>query len=174
MVFHHEMARKYYNLLLQCQESDEAREIIENSYSRDFVTINTRISSTTSAKQVEHSDANVNVLDPDHSVTKGRSKRIKGYFRRRVVTHQVNSPPPKEFGFNTPAEFDFSIANLYYYSKTVAKDKAREYAKESGLDIVTVCPGLVVGPMLQHSTNARSLALIKLLRGIYYQIRVFL
>ncbi|KAL8529060.1 hypothetical protein ACS0TY_006501 [Phlomoides rotata] len=56
----------------------------------------------------------------------------------------------------------------------VAKDKAREYAKESGLDIVTVCPGLVVGPMLQHSTNARSLALIKLLRGIYYQIRVFL
>ncbi|KAL8546906.1 hypothetical protein ACS0TY_006572 [Phlomoides rotata] len=66
----HEMARKYYNLLLQCQENDQAREIIENSYSRDFVTINTMISSTTSTKQVEHSDGNVNVLDPEHSVTK--------------------------------------------------------------------------------------------------------
>ncbi|KAL8473735.1 hypothetical protein ACS0TY_030544 [Phlomoides rotata] len=102
----HEMARKYYNLLLQCQENDQAREIIENSYSRDFVTINTMIGSTTSTKQVEHSDGNVNVLDPEHSVTKGRSKRIKGHFQRNNKKKKSGDTsselPPKEFGSKTP------------------------------------------------------------------------
>ncbi|KAL8520386.1 hypothetical protein ACS0TY_011059 [Phlomoides rotata] len=94
------MAQKYYNLILQCQESDEAREIIENSYNRDFVTINTMINST-SKKQVEHFDANVNDLDPEHSITKGRSKRIKGHFQRNKKKKKKKSgdtsselPPP--------------------------------------------------------------------------------
>ncbi|KAL8485135.1 hypothetical protein ACS0TY_027430 [Phlomoides rotata] len=68
-------------------------------------------------------------------------------------------------------EYCRTTNNWYYYSKTVAEDKAWEYAKESGLDIVTVCPGLVVGPMLQHSTNASSLALIKLLREGYEEMQ---
>ncbi|KAL8535438.1 hypothetical protein ACS0TY_011176 [Phlomoides rotata] len=102
------MAQKYYNLILQCQESDEAREIIENSYNRDFVNINTMINST-SKKQVEHFDANVNDLDPEHSITKGRSKRIKGHFQRNkkkkngdTSSELPPSPTPQEFGCNTP------------------------------------------------------------------------
>ncbi|KAL8524307.1 hypothetical protein ACS0TY_014037 [Phlomoides rotata] len=56
--------------------------------------------------------------------------------------------------------------------RKVAEDKAWEYAKESGLDMYeTVCPGLVVGPMLHHSTNASSLALIKLLREGYEEMQ---
>lgn len=57
------------------------------------------------------------------------------------------------------------VQHWYCFSKTVAETKAWEYAKKTGLDVVTLCPTLVLGPMLQHTTNASSLALIKLLRG---------
>lgn len=55
--------------------------------------------------------------------------------------------------------------NWYCFSKTVAEAEAWEYAKKSGLNIVTVCPSLVLGPMLQHTPNASSLSLMKLLKG---------
>ncbi|KAL6549188.1 hypothetical protein OROHE_009033 [Orobanche hederae] len=61
-------------------------------------------------------------------------------------------------------EYCRTTNNWYCYSKTVAEAEAMEYAKENGLDVITVCPTLVMGPMLQHTPNASSLVLIKLLR----------
>ncbi|KAB2031246.1 hypothetical protein ES319_D05G291900v1 [Gossypium barbadense] len=40
-----------------------------------------------------------------------------------------------------------------------------EFAKSSGLDVVTVCPSLILGPLLQPTINASSLALVRLLKG---------
>ncbi|KAL8473824.1 hypothetical protein ACS0TY_030616 [Phlomoides rotata] len=79
----HEVARKYYNILLIGQESDESREIIENSYNRYFVTINT-------------------MINPEHFVTKGRSKWIKGHFQRNKKKSGDTSselPPPQRVWF---------------------------------------------------------------------------
>lgn len=47
----------------------------------------------------------------------------------------------------------------------MAEAEAWEYAKKSGLSVVTVCPSLVLGPLLQETANASSLVLIKLLKG---------
>ncbi|KAF7140877.1 hypothetical protein RHSIM_Rhsim06G0002800 [Rhododendron simsii] len=55
--------------------------------------------------------------------------------------------------------------NWYCLSKTEAESEAIEFAKVSGLDVVTVCPSLVLGPMLQPMVNSSSLVLIKLLKG---------
>lgn len=55
--------------------------------------------------------------------------------------------------------------NWYCLSKTEAESEAIEFAKVSGLDVVTVCPSLVLGPMLQPTVNSSSLVLIKLLKG---------
>ncbi|KAG6438233.1 hypothetical protein SASPL_103170 [Salvia splendens] len=60
--------------------------------------------------------------------------------------------------------------NWYTYSKTVAEAEAWEYAKKSGLSVVTVCPSLVLGPLLQETANASSLVLIKLLKECYKEI----
>ncbi|KAK6939130.1 NAD-dependent epimerase/dehydratase [Dillenia turbinata] len=57
--------------------------------------------------------------------------------------------------------------NWYCLSKTEAESKAFEYAKGSGLDVVSVCPTLVFGPMLQSTINSSSLVLIKLLKEGY-------
>ncbi|KAI3991940.1 hypothetical protein MKX01_012885 [Papaver californicum] len=61
-------------------------------------------------------------------------------------------------------EYCKTIEDWYCISKTVAESEAWEYAKKNGLDFVTVCPSLIIGPMLQSTMNASSLFLIKLLK----------
>ncbi|CAA2957297.1 cinnamoyl- reductase 2-like [Olea europaea subsp. europaea] len=62
-------------------------------------------------------------------------------------------------------EYCRSSNNWYCLSKTLAESEAWEYAKKSGLDVVSVCPNLVLGPVLQNTANSSSLVLIKLLKG---------
>ncbi|KAJ8422978.1 hypothetical protein Cgig2_021872 [Carnegiea gigantea] len=57
--------------------------------------------------------------------------------------------------------------NWYFASKTEAEMKAFEYAKSSGLDLVTVCPTLVLGPLMYSVVNSSNLVLIKLLKERY-------
>ncbi|KAL5707290.1 hypothetical protein ACHQM5_025354 [Ranunculus cassubicifolius] len=61
-------------------------------------------------------------------------------------------------------EYCQSTKNWYCLSKTIAESEAFEYAKKTGLDIVTVCPCLVIGPLLQSTANASSLVLINMLK----------
>ncbi|VAI78478.1 unnamed protein product [Triticum turgidum subsp. durum] len=55
--------------------------------------------------------------------------------------------------------------NWYYLSKTLAELQALDYAKRSGLDVVTVCPSLVIGPLLQPTVNASSSVIVVFLKG---------
>ncbi|EOA37599.1 hypothetical protein CARUB_v10011960mg [Capsella rubella] len=41
----------------------------------------------------------------------------------------------------------------YVVSKTLAEDEAWRFAKENGIDLVVINPGLVLGPLLQPSLN---------------------
>ncbi|RZC49594.1 hypothetical protein C5167_018025 [Papaver somniferum] len=61
-------------------------------------------------------------------------------------------------------EYCKTIEDWYCLSKTEAESKAWEYAKKNGLDLVTICPSLIIGPMLQFTVNASSLFLIKILK----------
>ncbi|KAK4269445.1 hypothetical protein QN277_022602 [Acacia crassicarpa] len=57
--------------------------------------------------------------------------------------------------------------NWYCYSKTEAELQALELARNTGLSVVTICPAVVWGPILQASTvNASSLILLKLFKGL--------
>lgn len=53
----------------------------------------------------------------------------------------------------------------YALSKTIAERAAWEFAAESGLDLVTVAPTLVVGKMLQPGTNETMALIAKLVTG---------
>lgn len=53
----------------------------------------------------------------------------------------------------------------YYLSKTVAEREAFAYAAKTGLDIVTICPSLVIGPLMQSTVNASSKVLINYFKG---------
>lgn len=58
--------------------------------------------------------------------------------------------------------------NWYFYAKTEAELQALDFAKRTGLRLVTICPTLVLGPILQSTVvNASSSVLLKLLKGAY-------
>lgn len=61
-------------------------------------------------------------------------------------------------------EFCKATENYYCLAKTIAEIQALEYAKRGELDIVTVCPSIVIGPMLQPTINASSLLLLGFLK----------
>ncbi|KAF6174175.1 hypothetical protein GIB67_033707 [Kingdonia uniflora] len=61
-------------------------------------------------------------------------------------------------------EYCRATMNWYYLAKTTAESDALEYAKENKLDVVTVCPSFVIGPMLQSTANLSNLMLITILR----------
>ncbi|GAY58777.1 hypothetical protein CUMW_189510 [Citrus unshiu] len=62
-------------------------------------------------------------------------------------------------------EYCRTTNNWYCLSKTEAESEALEFAKRTGLDVVTVCPNLILGPLLQSNVNSSSLVLIKRLKG---------
>lgn len=61
-----------------------------------------------------------------------------------------------------------SVQSYYSLSKTEAESEAWEFARQSGIDLVTVCPSLVWGPLLQSTTNSSSLSLINIMKGNRY------
>lgn len=55
--------------------------------------------------------------------------------------------------------------NWYSLGKTLAELEAFDYAKTTGLDVVSVCPSLVIGPLLQSTVNASSSVIVDCLKG---------
>ena len=53
-------------------------------------------------------------------------------------------------------EYMKTTKKWYYLSKTEADREALEFGKRKGLEVVTVCPSLILGPMLQPTRNCSS------------------
>ncbi|KAL5845523.1 hypothetical protein ACOSQ4_011481 [Xanthoceras sorbifolium] len=67
-------------------------------------------------------------------------------------------------------EYCRTVEKWYCVAKTEAEIEALQFAKRNGLDVVTVCPNLTLGPLLQSTVNASSIVLIKLLKEGYESI----
>ncbi|VFR02618.1 unnamed protein product [Cuscuta campestris] len=50
-------------------------------------------------------------------------------------------------------------------SKTLAEKEALRYARETSLDVISLCPSLVFGPILQQTPNASTSVLLRLLKA---------
>jgi nucleoside-diphosphate-sugar epimerase len=60
----------------------------------------------------------------------------------------------------------FSYSQLWYpLSKTLAEEAAWRFSKEKGIDLVTVNPGMVIGPLLQPILNTSSATILNLING---------
>ncbi|XP_019443362.1 PREDICTED: cinnamoyl-CoA reductase 2-like [Lupinus angustifolius] len=63
-------------------------------------------------------------------------------------------------------EYCRKTENWYCFSKTEAEEQALDFAKRTGLSVVSICPSLILGPILQSTTvNASSLVLLNILKG---------
>ncbi|KAI7736844.1 hypothetical protein M8C21_019248 [Ambrosia artemisiifolia] len=57
-----------------------------------------------------------------------------------------------------------STQNWYALSKTKAEMEALNFAKRHDMKVVTICPSIVIGPMLQSTINATSLLLLSYMK----------
>ncbi|XP_065864598.1 phenylacetaldehyde reductase-like [Euphorbia lathyris] len=69
-----------------------------------------------------------------------------------------------ETWFSDP-DFCENLKLWYMVSKTLAEKAAWEYAKENGIDMITMNPGLVIGPLLQPTLNASMELVLKFING---------
>uniref|UniRef100_A0A0D9V1Q1 NAD-dependent epimerase/dehydratase domain-containing protein n=1 Tax=Leersia perrieri TaxID=77586 RepID=A0A0D9V1Q1_9ORYZ len=53
----------------------------------------------------------------------------------------------------------------YVLSKTLAEDAAWNFSKDNGIEMVTINPAMVIGPLLQPSLNTSAEAILKLING---------
>lgn len=58
-----------------------------------------------------------------------------------------------------------SLQAWYRVSKILAEEVSLRFAKENGIDLVTVNPGIVIGPMLQATLNATTEMILNLTNG---------
>lgn len=72
--------------------------------------------------------------------------------------------PMDETSWSDP-EYCKANQNWYLASKTLAEREALGYAERNELNVVSVCPTLVLGPMLQSTVNASSAVLLKYMKG---------
>ncbi|KAL5557665.1 hypothetical protein UlMin_033876 [Ulmus minor] len=81
---------------------------------------------------------------------------------------QVNPDWPKDQAMDEQSwsnkESCKATQNYYRLAKTIAESEALDYGKKNGMSIVTLCPPVVIGPMLQPTLNSSSLLLLTLLK----------
>ncbi|KAL8156464.1 phenylacetaldehyde reductase-like isoform X2 [Apium graveolens] len=53
----------------------------------------------------------------------------------------------------------------YVVSKILAEDAAWKFVREKGIDMVTINPSMVIGPLLQPTLNTSASAILKLING---------
>ncbi|EXB93324.1 hypothetical protein L484_015312 [Morus notabilis] len=57
------------------------------------------------------------------------------------------------------------LKQWYVLSKTLAEDAAWKFVKEKGIDLVTMNPAMVIGPLLQPTLNTSAAAILNLING---------
>lgn len=63
------------------------------------------------------------------------------------------------------SEFCKQSKAWYVLSKTLAEEAAWKFSKDNGIDIVTINPAMVIGPLLQPTLNTSAAAIVNLING---------
>ncbi|TVU30802.1 hypothetical protein EJB05_22445 [Eragrostis curvula] len=84
-----------------------------------------------------------------------------------AVTSNPNWPEDKRKDESCWSDKEFCKQKEDWYSvaKIAAEQEAWQYADKKGLNVVTLCPPYVFGPMLQPTANASSKILIYIIKG---------
>ncbi|XP_047084234.1 cinnamoyl-CoA reductase 1-like [Lolium rigidum] len=94
-------------------------------------------------------------------------KRVVMVSSMSAVSNNPSWPKGKAFDEESWSDVDLcrKSEDWYFLSKTLAEREAFAYAAKTGLDIVTICPSLVIGPLMQSTVNASSKILLNYLKG---------
>ncbi|CAA7400030.1 unnamed protein product [Spirodela intermedia] len=123
------------------------------------------------------SDPEVELIEPAVKGTLNvlRSCAKTASVRRVVITSSMAAVAYNERSRTPDVTVDetwFSNAELckknkswYLLSKTLAEEAAWKFSKEQGIDIVTINPAMVIGPLLQPTLNTSAASILNLING---------
>ncbi|KAJ0763931.1 putative cinnamoyl-CoA reductase [Helianthus annuus] len=114
-------------------------------------------------------DGTLNVLKACCEVNVKKVVYVSSVAAVAIIPNRPQDRPLDET-FWSDQQFCRSNNDWYCLSKTKAESEAWEFSKKNGIDFLSVCPTLIVGPMLQKTVNASSLVLIKLLKEGYEEL----
>ncbi|KAK3134126.1 hypothetical protein QOZ80_6AG0545300 [Eleusine coracana subsp. coracana] len=106
----------------------------------------------------------VNVLKACYEA---KIKRVVVVSSAAAVFRNPNWPKGKVFDEDSWSDEDYCRKNedWYFLSKTMAEREAFAYAAKTGLEVVTICPTLVIGPLMQSTINSSSKILLNYFKG---------
>jgi nucleoside-diphosphate-sugar epimerase len=135
---------------------------------------------TASPVSLEASDPQAELIDPAVKGTLNILRSCAKFpsIKRVIVTSSIaaimcNRKPLTpdmildETWFSDPVTCE-ELKLWYMLSKTLAEEAAWKFAKENGIDMITMNPGLVIGPLLQPTTTFSVEMILKLLKGTYF------
>lgn len=125
--------------------------------------------------QIQVADPQRDLIEPAVAGTTNLMSSVaqnKGTVKRVVVTSSVAAvhggsgiAAPAQGGVYSEADFNSTSTvengEAYWVSKTKAEQVAWEQAKQHGLDLVTVLPNFVLGPMVSTRVDGLSVGFIK-------------
>ncbi|PAN33912.1 hypothetical protein PAHAL_6G056000 [Panicum hallii] len=94
-------------------------------------------------------------------------KRVVVVSSVSAVFNNPNWPKGKAFTEDSWSDEEYCRKNeeWYFLSKTLAEHEAFAYAAKTGLDIVTICPSLVIGPLMQRTVNTSVKVFLSYIKG---------
>ncbi|XP_058224229.1 cinnamoyl-CoA reductase 1-like isoform X1 [Rhododendron vialii] len=98
---------------------------------------------------------------------KARVKKVVVVSSVAAVMVNPNWPKGQPMDENSWSDTEFcKSAKMWYpFGKTIAESETLEFGIRNELNIVTICPSLVIGPNLQSSLNLSSSILLSYLKG---------
>ncbi|KAJ9674757.1 hypothetical protein PVL29_023970 [Vitis rotundifolia] len=110
------------------------------------------------------------MLDIMRACTEAKSVKRLIYTSTTGTISTGPQPPPLEFDESFWTDIDYCKAQkmtawMYYVAKTTAEKVAWEFAKEKGLDLVTIHPPFVIGPFISPSLSVGAKISLALLTG---------
>ncbi|KAI3901180.1 hypothetical protein MKW92_012349 [Papaver armeniacum] len=117
-------------------------------------------------REVDMKPAVMGTLNVVRACNEAKVKRVVVVSSTAAVVMNPNWPKdqPMDESFWSDEEHCKNLENWYFLSKTAAEREAFDYAKTVGLDVVSICPSLTFGPMLQPRLNSSSSLLVKILK----------
>jgi hypothetical protein len=61
------------------------------------------------------------------------------------------------------------LQQWYVVSKTLAEEATWKFARDNGVEIITINPAMVIGPLLQPTLNTSAEAILKLINGMWLE-----
>lgn len=82
-----------------------------------------------------------------------------------IFNSRPRSPGVVDETWFSDAEYCKQTKSWYQLSKTLAEETAWKFAKEKGIDVVTINPAMVIGTLLQPTLNTSCAAILQIMNG---------